>query len=144
MVFVFVKLSVTMKNKIQYLAPFLRHRPVLECIQLEIWPTQVTLSHKQVLNKLGWIHACIGCLINILDLLWRRADARNVSFETLHSGQFTLSTPLIILNYLITLVSIYRNVIWYFCIFISVFLEVSQTEFLLTISIQYQADKWWE
>ena len=31
--------------------------------------------------------------------LWRRADARNFSFETLHGGQFTLSTQLIILNY---------------------------------------------
>ena len=31
--------------------------------------------------------------------LWRRANARNFSFETLHGGQFTLSTQLIILNY---------------------------------------------
>ena len=27
--------------------------------------------------------------------LWRRANARNVSFETLNGGQFTLSTQLI-------------------------------------------------
>ena len=32
---------------------------------------------------------------------WRRANARNVSFKTLYGGQFTLSTQLIILNYLI-------------------------------------------
>ena len=31
--------------------------------------------------------------------LGRRANARNASFETLHGGQFTLSTQLIILNY---------------------------------------------
>ena len=31
--------------------------------------------------------------------LWQRPNARNVSFETLYSGQFTLSTQLIILNY---------------------------------------------
>ena len=30
---------------------------------------------------------------------WRRAKARNVSFEILYGGQFTLSTELIILNY---------------------------------------------
>ena len=32
-------------------------------------------------------------------LLWCRAYAWNISFETLYSGQFTLSTQLIILNY---------------------------------------------
>ena len=32
---------------------------------------------------------------------WRRANARKVSFKTLYGGQFTLSTQLIILNYLI-------------------------------------------
>ena len=32
---------------------------------------------------------------------WQRADALKVSFETLYSGQFTLSTQLIILNYLV-------------------------------------------
>ena len=31
--------------------------------------------------------------------LWRRANTRNVSFETLSGGQFTLSTQLIIPNY---------------------------------------------
>ena len=31
--------------------------------------------------------------------LWRRANVRNVSFETLHGAQFTLSTQLISLNY---------------------------------------------
>ena len=31
--------------------------------------------------------------------LWRRANARNVSFLTLYGDQFTLSTQLIILNY---------------------------------------------
>ena len=36
-------------------------------------------------------------------LLWRRANARNVSFETLYSGQFTLSTQLMIPNYLVIL-----------------------------------------
>ena len=30
---------------------------------------------------------------------WRRADTPNVSFETLYSGQFMLSTQLITLNY---------------------------------------------
>ena len=30
---------------------------------------------------------------------WRRANARNVRFETLYGGQFTLSTQLIIPNY---------------------------------------------
>ena len=30
---------------------------------------------------------------------WRRANARNVSLETLNGGQFTFSTQLIILNY---------------------------------------------
>ena len=30
----------------------------------------------------------------------RRANTRNVSFETIYVGQFTLSTQLIILNYL--------------------------------------------
>jgi len=29
------------------------------------------------------------------DLLWRRANARNVSFQSLYGGQFTLSTQLI-------------------------------------------------
>ena len=32
--------------------------------------------------------------------LWRRANARNVSFKALYSSQFTLSTQLIIPNYL--------------------------------------------
>ena len=31
--------------------------------------------------------------------LWRSANARTVGFETLHSGQFTLSTPLTKVNY---------------------------------------------
>ena len=31
--------------------------------------------------------------------LWPKANVRNVNFETLYSGQFTLSTQLIILNY---------------------------------------------
>ena len=36
-------------------------------------------------------------------LLWCRAYAWNISIETLYSGQFTLSTQLIILNYPVTL-----------------------------------------
>ena len=35
--------------------------------------------------------------------LWRRANARNVSFLTLYGGQFTLSTQLIIQNYRVIL-----------------------------------------
>ena len=35
--------------------------------------------------------------------LWRRANVRNVSFETLYGRQFTLSTQFIISNYLVTL-----------------------------------------
>ena len=35
--------------------------------------------------------------------LWRRANVPNVSFETLNGGQFTLSTQLIIPNYIVTL-----------------------------------------
>ena len=31
--------------------------------------------------------------------LWPKANVRNVNFETLYSGQFTLSTQLIIQNY---------------------------------------------
>ena len=31
--------------------------------------------------------------------LWQRADAWNISFQTLYGGQFTLSTHLIILYY---------------------------------------------
>ena len=31
--------------------------------------------------------------------LWPKANVWNVNFETLYSGQFTLSTQLIILNY---------------------------------------------
>ena len=38
-----------------------------------------------------------------LHSLWRRANARNVSFETFYGGQFRLSTQLIILNYPIIL-----------------------------------------
>ena len=34
-----------------------------------------------------------------LHSLWQRTNARNVSFETLYSGQFTLSTQLITPNY---------------------------------------------
>ena len=41
-------------------------------------------------------------------LLRRRANARNVSFETLNGGQFTLSTQLIIPNYVAT-VSYWRS-----------------------------------
>ena len=37
--------------------------------------------------------------------LWRRADARNVSFETLYGDQFTLSTQLMILNYPVSLLA---------------------------------------
>ena len=33
--------------------------------------------------------------------LWRRANARNVSFFTLYGGQFTFSTQLLTLNYLL-------------------------------------------
>ena len=33
--------------------------------------------------------------------LWRRANARNVSFFTLYGGQFTFSTHLLTLNYLL-------------------------------------------
>ena len=36
----------------------------------------------------------------VLSSLWRGTSARNVSFETLNDGQFTLSTQLIIPNYL--------------------------------------------
>ena len=36
-------------------------------------------------------------------LLWRRANPQNVSFETLNGGKFTLSTQLIIPNYLVIL-----------------------------------------
>ena len=38
-------------------------------------------------------------LIKYRHSLWRRANARNVGFQTLYGGQFTLSTQLIILNY---------------------------------------------
>ena len=38
-----------------------------------------------------------------LHSLWRRAKTRNYSFETLYSGQFTLSTELITPNYLVIL-----------------------------------------
>ena len=31
--------------------------------------------------------------------LWRRANARNLGFETLYGGQFTFSTHLVVLNY---------------------------------------------
>ena len=46
--------------------------------------------------------------------LWRRANARNVSFKTLYGGQFTLSTQLIPPNYRYTLPptqhkSLFRN-----------------------------------
>ena len=34
-----------------------------------------------------------------LPSLWRRANVRNINFETLYNIQFTLSTQLIILNY---------------------------------------------
>ena len=33
--------------------------------------------------------------------LWRRANARNVSFFTLYGGQFTFSTQLLTLNYIV-------------------------------------------
>ena len=33
--------------------------------------------------------------MQFLHLSWRKANARNVSFETLYGGQFTLSTQLI-------------------------------------------------
>ena len=36
-----------------------------------------------------------------LQLLWQRADARNISIFTLFCGQFTLSTQLLTLNYLL-------------------------------------------
>ena len=39
-----------------------------------------------------------GEVASIRNSLWRRANARNVSFETLHSGQFMLSAQL--MNYL--------------------------------------------
>ena len=39
--------------------------------------------------------------INSFHSLWLRANARNVSFETLYDGQFTLSTQLITPNYLV-------------------------------------------
>ena len=43
-----------------------------------------------------------------LHSLWQRADAQNISFETLYVGQFVSSTQLIILNYLVIL-SHWRN-----------------------------------
>ena len=41
-------------------------------------------------------------MFRALDLrhsLWRRADARNASFETFYGGQFTLSTQFIVQDY---------------------------------------------
>ena len=49
--------------------------------------------------------------------LWQRAKARNVNFFTLYSGQFTFSSQLLTLNYLLYLMqeawlSLYCQVLW--------------------------------
>ena len=49
--------------------------------------------------NIHFLFSDIFLLSYVSHLLWRRANARNVSFETLYGGQFTLSTQLIILNY---------------------------------------------
>ena len=41
--------------------------------------------------------------LTIRQSLWRRANTRKVSFQTFYGGQFTSSTQLIILNYLVIL-----------------------------------------
>ena len=45
--------------------------------------------------------SCRNPTNKMLQSLWRRANARNVSFFTLYGGQFTFSTQLLTLNFLI-------------------------------------------
>ena len=58
---------------------------------------------------------CKTCDKPLVDLnkyclpLWRKANARNVSFVTLNCGQFTFSTQLIKLNYPVLLIHLFRS-----------------------------------
>ena len=81
---------------------------------------------------------------------WRRVNARNVCLETLNSGQFTFINLVLVKksNYLVILLTdaapeSLKNLPPLFILTLSL-PWVTKTEFLLTISIQYQADKWWE
>ena len=42
---------------------------------------------------------CLPLCLSVCHSLWKRANARKVSFETLYGGQFTLPTQLIVLTY---------------------------------------------
>ena len=58
---------------------------------------------------------CKTCDKPLVDLnkyclpLWRKANARNVSFVTIYCGQFTFSTQLIKLNYPVLLIQLFRS-----------------------------------
>ena len=61
--------------------------------------------------------------------LWRRANARNVSFETLYVSRSTLSTQLIIPNYLLILSHRRSTTVWietYHPAFIQMFFSVAR------------------
>ena len=64
------------------------------CTLSEIWKRAWTIGHRKEFHsrrQSEWQRANTS--------LWRRVNARNVSFERLSCGKFTLSTQLIILNY---------------------------------------------
>ena len=61
---------------------------MLENVQINGWVLKSWSWHFER-NTIPYYHS-----------LWRRANTRSVSFETLYGGQFTLSTQLIIPNYL--------------------------------------------
>ena len=66
-----------------------------------VWPVNITPHFSRTMNsrerRLNGVHTANTHTHNpqFLQSLWRRANARSVSFETIDGGQFTLSTQLI-------------------------------------------------
>ena len=68
--------------------------------------------------ELPWRENCLkgtkeskvfSTLYTLIQSLWRRANARNASFFTLYGGQFTFSTQMFRLNYLLYFLSVARH-----------------------------------
>ena len=64
------------------------------------WTQEMQAQVKRAFIR--FVPAFIAFSVYLIQWLWRRANARNVSLLTLYGGQFTFSTQLLTLNYLFT------------------------------------------
>ena len=102
---------------------FFRHK--------NVWYTKCPISNRPA-EKNNFCQLRMPMFVRCSRLsLWRRANARNVSFLTLYGGQFTLSTPLIIINYPSSMKSLTFSCFYALNLFICLerqnFLQVART-----------------